>query len=140
MNKQQHQVKVGAGRSGCAVCEGDDGWALEAGGQARGVLMGSVIGLDRGFFEELVENITCLSVPGPRANSFSRLTAAPSRTGTGTEARAAPENPAHQNRGNSSFPEEAAERQQRLRDQPGAAAGTGRATLPPLSHSRGTAG
>ena len=67
------------------------------------------------------------------------LTAALSHAGIGTEARAAPENPAHQNRGNRSFPEEAAKRQQWLRDQPGAAAGTGRASLPPLSCSKGTA-
>lgn len=67
------------------------------------------------------------------------LMAALSHAGTGTEARAAPENPAHQNRGNRSFPEEAAEWQQRLCDQPGAAAGTGRASLPPVLCLKGTA-
>lgn len=55
VNKRQHQVKVGMGRSSSGIWEDDDGWALQAAGHARVALMGSVIvlesmGRERGFF------------------------------------------------------------------------------------------
>ncbi|NXY76887.1 KIF7 protein, partial [Glareola pratincola] len=57
VNKQQHQVKVGTKEQlcYCGICEEDDGWALQAAGQAGVALMGSVIvlesvGMESGIF------------------------------------------------------------------------------------------
>ncbi|NXG92743.1 KIF7 protein, partial [Stercorarius parasiticus] len=48
VNKRQHQVKVGtkAQLCCCGICEEDDGWALQAAGQAGVALMGSAIVLE----------------------------------------------------------------------------------------------
>lgn len=87
VNKRQHQVKVGMGRSSCAAevfARMMMGWHCKAAEQARVALAGSVVVLEsmemaRGFFlrvfEELAENITCPSAPGRRANSFHPLNA-----------------------------------------------------------------
>ncbi|NXV28489.1 KIF7 protein, partial [Rissa tridactyla] len=57
VNKRQHQVKVRAKEQlcYCGICEDDDGWALQAAGQAGVALMGSVIvlesmGMESGIF------------------------------------------------------------------------------------------
>lgn len=78
VNKRQHQVKVRAKEQlcYCGICEDDDGWALQAAGQAGVALMGSAIvlesmGMESGIFlrvsKELAENTTCPSAPGSRA-------------------------------------------------------------------------
>ncbi|NXV04667.1 KIF7 protein, partial [Cettia cetti] len=61
VNKGQHRVKVGEGRSSCAVCEDDSAWAL----MWPGVVLES---MEMESSKELEENITCPSAPGCRAN------------------------------------------------------------------------